>query len=123
MIGVIVGYAAGKAVQRSRHRMYDMPSGYEEFKFTVMASALAIGAAWPLHLAYKLTQWGLSKPVATTIASLAGFLGAMTGAGYIVIGILYSGVWLGVLIERGSREEEAMDCRYSRQCSEVSSWE
>lgn len=107
MIGLFLAYAAGKSVQRSRQRRAERPTGYEEFEFVVLMSALAIGAAWPLHLCFKLNQWGVSKVLATVVASVAGLMGAITGVGYIIIGIIYAGIWLSVLISRGVAREDA----------------
>jgi len=40
------------------------------------------------------------------IAITCGFIGLALGAGYIVIAIIYAGVWLVVLIEKGKAAEE-----------------
>ena len=116
MIGLLLAYSAGKSVQRSRQRRAERPYGYEEFEFVVLISALAIGVVWPLHLCFKLTQWGVGKVLATVIASVSGFVGAITGVGYIIIGIIYSGIWLTALVTRGVAAEEA-------KSAEAESWE
>ena len=107
MIGLFLAYAAGKSVQRSRQRRAERPYGYEEFEFAVLVSALAIGAAWPIHLGYALTKWGLHIGWSITIATITGIIGLATGAGYIVIGIIYAGIWLTALITQGVAQEEA----------------
>ena len=111
MIGLLIAYSAGKSVQRSRQRRAQLPPGYAEFEFLVLMGALAIGIAWPVHLGYKLTKWGLHLGWSIAIATLVGFVGLALGAGYIVIGIIYSGVWLSVLISTGQRREQEMDGR------------
>ena len=107
MIGLVLAYTAGKSVQRSRQRRAERPVGYEEFQFVVLMSAVAIGAIWPVHLGFVLTKWGLHVGWSVTIATLAGIIGLATGAGYIVIGVIYAGIWLTVLISRGVAQEEA----------------
>lgn len=107
MIGLFLAYAAGKSVQRSRQRRAERPYGYEEFEFLLLMSAVAIGAAWPIHLGYALTKWGLHLGWSITIATITGIIGLATGAGYIVIGIAYASIWLTVLITRGVAQEQA----------------
>ena len=106
MIGLFLAYTAGKSVQRSRQRRAERPYGYEEFEFVVLMSAVAIGPIWPVHLVFVLTKWGLHVGWSVTIATIAGIIGLATGAGYIVIGIIYAGIWLTVLISRGVAQEE-----------------
>ena len=107
MIGLFLAYAAGNSVQRSRQRRAQLPPGYSEFEFVVIMSALAIGAAWPVHVGYVLTKWGIHVGWSITIAAIVGLMGLATGPGYIVIGIIYAGIWLSVLISRGVAREDA----------------
>lgn len=107
MIGLFLAYGAGKSAQRSRQRRAQRPAGYEEFEFLVLLSAVAIGAIWPIHLGFVLTRWGLHVAWAISIATLVGITGLALGAGYIVIGVIYAGIWLAALITQGVAQEEA----------------
>lgn len=111
MIGLLIAYGAGKSVQRSRQRRAQLPPGYAEFEFVVLMGALVIGVGWPIHLGYQLTKWGLHLGWSIAIAALIGLVSLAFGAGYIVIGIIYSGVWLGLLVSNGQRREQEMNGR------------
>jgi hypothetical protein len=106
MIGLFLAYGAGRAAGRARRRRESLPDGYAEFETAVLLTAAGIGLIWPVHLGYKLVQWGLRVGWAIAVAIIAGLLGLATGWGYVVIGFIYSGVWVASLIERGSRDPE-----------------
>ena len=106
MIGLFLAYGAGRAAGRARRRRESLPDGYAEFETAVLLTAAGIGLIWPIHLGYKLGQWGLRVGWAIAVAIIAGLLGLATGWGYVVIGFIYSGVWVASLIERGSRDPE-----------------
>ena len=107
MIGLFLAYGAGRSAGRARRRRESLPDGYEEFEVAVLLAAAGIGLIWPIHLGYKLSQWGLRIGWAIAVAVIAGLLGLATGWGYLVIGFIYSGIWVAALIVRGSRDEEA----------------
>lgn len=107
MIGLFLAYGAGRAAGRARERRESLPDGYAEFETAVMLTAAGVGLIWPVHLGYKLTQWGLRMGWAIAVASVAGVLGLLTGWGYLVIGFIYSGIWVVGLIVRGSSEEDS----------------
>jgi hypothetical protein len=106
MIGLFLAYGAGRAAGRARRRREILPDGYAEFETAVLLTAAGIGLIWPIHLGYKLAQWGLRVGWAIPVAIIAGLLGLATGGGYLVIGFLYSGIWVAGLIVRGTREED-----------------
>ena len=106
MIGLFLAYGAGKSVQRSRQRRAERPYGYEEFEFAVLMGAVLVGAAWPVHLGYQLTKWGLHLAWSIPIALITGVVGLALGAGYIIIGVIYAGIWLSALIIQGVAQEE-----------------
>jgi hypothetical protein len=106
MIGLFLAYGAGRAAGRARRRRESLPDGHEEFETAVLLAAAGIGLIWPIHLGYKLAQWGLRIGWAIAVAIIAGLLGLATGWGYLVIGFIYSGVWVAGLTVRGSREED-----------------
>lgn len=120
MIGFLLGYSVGKSAVRSRSRREARPLGYEEFEFFVIMSALVVGAAWPVHLGYTLTKWGLHVAWAVVVATLVGLIALATGAGYILVGVVYAGIWLGILIDRGRRAEEA---QYLQETTRLIDWE
>lgn len=107
MIGLFLAYGAGRAAGRARRRRESLPDGYAEFETAVLLAAAGIGLIWPIHLGYKLVQWGLRVGWAIAVAIIAGLLGLATGWGYLVIGFIYSGFWAASLILRGSRDEGA----------------
>jgi len=102
MIGLFFAYRAGKAAGRARRRRERLPDGYAEFESALLLTAAGIGLVWPIHLGYKLAQWGLRLGWAIGAAAMAGILGLATGWGYLVIGFIYSGVWVAGLIMRES---------------------
>lgn len=102
MIGLFFAYRAGKAAGRARRRRESLPDGYAEFESALLLTAAGIGLVWPIHLGYKLSQWGLRVGWAIAVAIIAGILGLATGLGYLVIGFIYSGVWVAGLIMRES---------------------
>lgn len=108
MIGFLVGYGVGRSRARARARREALPEGYGTFEFMVIMASLIVGAFWPVHLGFVLTRWGLHVVWSVLIATIAGIIGLALGAGYIVIAILYAGIWLAVLIDKGSRAEERM---------------
>lgn len=75
----------------------------------VLVSALIVGAGWPIHLGVILTRWGLHVVVSILVATIAGVIALATGVGYVLIGVVYAGVWLAVLIDRGTRAEQEFD--------------
>lgn len=81
----------------------------------VLLSALVVGAGWPIHLGFVLTRWGVHVAASIVIATIAGVIGLATGVGYVIIAIVYSGIWLAVLINRGTRAEQ--------QCEHDGSWD
>jgi hypothetical protein len=85
-----------------------LPDGYAEFESAVLRTAAGVGLIRPIHLGYKLTQWGLRIGWAVAVAFIAGVLGLTTGWGYLVIGFIYSGIWIAGLIIRGSRDGESV---------------
>lgn len=107
MIGLFLAYGAGRAAGRARRRRESLPDGYAEFETAVLLTAAGVGLAWPIHLGYKLAQRGLRIGWAVAVTSIAGVLGLATGWGYLVIGFMYSGIWVAGLISRGSRDEES----------------
>ena len=107
MIGLLFAYGAGRAAGRARERRESLPDDYAEFEAAVLLTAAGIGLIWPVHLGYKLTQWGLRIGWAIAVAVTAGVLGLATGWGYLVIGFIYSGIWVAGLISRGSRDGES----------------
>lgn len=107
MIGWFLAYGAGRAAGRARRRRETLPDGYAESESSVLLSAVGVGLIWPIHLGYKLTQWGLRIGWAIAFAAIAGLLGLVSGWGYLVIGFIYSGMWVAELVVRGSREEDA----------------
>jgi len=107
MIGLFLAYGAGRAAGRARRGRESLPDGYEEFETAVFLAAAGIGLIWPIHLGYKLAQWGLRVGWAVAVAIIAGLLGLATGWGYVVIGFIYSGIWVAGLVVRGSREEDS----------------
>ena len=106
MMGIIVGYAAARSASRAQARRRARPAGYAEFEFMVIVIALLIGIAWPIHLGMVMQRRGLPAAWAISIAALLGIIGLATGPGYVIIAVVYSGVWLAVLIDRGVRAEE-----------------
>lgn len=106
MIGLFLAFGAGRAAGRARERRESLPDGYAEFESAAMFTAAGIGLIWPVHLGYKPTQWGLRVGWAIAVAVMAGVLGLATGWGYLMIGFIYSGIWVAGLIVRGSREED-----------------
>jgi len=98
MIGLFVAYGAGRAAGQACARRECLPDGYDEFETAVLLSAAGIGLVWPIHLGYKLTRWGLRVGWAIAVASIASILGLATGWGYLVIGFIYSGIWVAGLI-------------------------
>ena len=107
MIGLFLAYGAGRAAGRARRRRESLPDGHEEFETAVLLAAAGIGLIWPIHFGYKLAQWGLRIGWAIAVAIIAGLLGLATGWGYLVIGFIYSGIWVAGLVLRGSREEDS----------------
>lgn len=107
MIGLFLAYGAGRAAGRARERRESQPDGYAEFETAVPLAAAGIGLIWPVHLGYKLAQWRLRIGWAVVVASIAGVLGLATGWGYLVIGFIYSGIWVAGPISRGSRDGES----------------
>ena len=107
MIGLFLAYGAGRAAGRARERRESVPDGYAEFESAVLLSAAGFGLIWPIHLGYKLAQWGLRFGWALVVAIIAGVLGLATGWGYLVIGFIYSGIWVAGLIVRGTRDEDS----------------
>ena len=105
MIGLFLAYGAGKAAGRARERRESLPDGYAEFESAVLLAAAGVGLIWPSHLGYKLTQWGLRIGWAIAVAVIAGALGLLTGWGYLVIGLIYSGTWVAGLVTSCNREE------------------
>ena len=105
MIGLFLAYGAGKAAGRARERRESLPDGYAEFESAVLLAAAGVGLIWPIHLGYKLTQWGLRIGWAIAVAVIAGALGMLTGWGYLVIGLIYSGTWVAGLVTSCNREE------------------
>ena len=103
MIGLFLAYGAGRAAGRARRRRENLPDGYDEFETAVLLSAAGIGLIWPIHLSYTLAQWGLRIGWAIAVAIVAGLLGLATGWGYLVIGFIYSGIWVAGRASRGSR--------------------
>ena len=57
-------------------------------------------------LGFILTKWGLHWGWFFGIAITVGVIGLALGAGYILIAIIYAGIWLAVLIETGKAAEE-----------------
>lgn len=106
MMGFILGYSVAKSSSRARARRDERPDGYGAFEFMVLMGALFIGVMWPIHLGIVLRGWGLHLALAISIATALGIIGLATGWGYVVIGFIYSGIWLGVLIDRGVRSEQ-----------------
>ena len=104
MIGLFVAYGAGRAAGRSRERRESLPDGYAEFESAVLLAAAGIGLIWPIHFGYKLTQWRLRIGWAVTVAFIAGVLGLAAGWGYLVIGFIYSGIWVAGLASQGSSD-------------------
>ena len=98
MIGLFLAYGAGRATGRARERGESLPDGYAEFEAAVLLAAAGVGLIWPLHLGYKLAQWGLRIGWAVTVTIIAGVLGLATGWGFLVIGLIYSGIWVAGLI-------------------------
>ena len=80
----------------------------------VLLSALIVGAGWPIHLGFVLTRWGVHVVASILIATIAGVIALATGVGYVIIGIVYSGIWLAVLIDRGSRAEKQFEAEQRR---------
>ena len=109
MIGLFLAYGAGRAAGRARERRESLPDGYAEFESAVLLTAAGVGLIWPIHLGLKLWQRGLRVGWAIAVAVIAGVLGLATGWGYLMIGFIYSGIWVAGLIVRGSREE-ATEC-------------
>lgn len=107
MIGLFFAYAAGRAAGRARERRESLPDGYAEFESAVLLAAVGVGLIWPIHLGYKLTQWGLRIGWSVAVAIVAGLLGLATGWGYLVIGFIYSGIWVAGLTVGGSREDSS----------------
>lgn len=107
MIGLFLAYGAGRAAGRARRRRERLPDGYTEFETAVLLTAAGIGLIWPVHLGYKLARWGLRVGWAVPVAMIAGLLGLAMGWGYLVIGFVYSGIWVAGLVVRGSREEDS----------------
>lgn len=105
MIGLLLAYGAGRAAGRSRERRESLPDGYAEFETAVLLAAVGIGLIWPVHLGFKLAEWGLRIGWVIAVATIAGILGLATGWGYLVIGFIYSGIWVAGLIVKGSRDE------------------
>lgn len=105
MIGLFLAYGAGRATGRARERRESLPDGYAEFESAVLLAAAGVGLIWPIHCAYKLTQWGLRIGWAVAVAIVVGVLGLATGWGYLVIGFIYAGIWVAGLILRGTRED------------------
>lgn len=105
MIGFLLGYGVARSQAKSRARREALPEGYSEFEFVVILSSLFVGAIWPIHLGFKLTAWGLHVAWSVVIATLVGVIALATGAGYVVIAVVYAGIWLAFLIDRGTREQ------------------
>lgn len=105
MIGIFVAYGAGRAAGRARERRESLPDGYADFETAVLLAVAGIGLIWPVHLGYKLAQWGLRIGWAIAVAAIAGVLGLLTGWGYLVIGLIYSGTWVAGLVTSCNREE------------------
>ena len=59
----------------------------------------------------RADQVGVKVGWSVTIAAIMGLIGLATGPGYILIGIIYGGIWLSVLISRGVAREEAQLAR------------
>jgi hypothetical protein len=108
VIGFLVGYGVGRSRARARDRWEAPPDGYGTFQFMVITGSLLVGAFWPIHLGFLLTRWGVHVAWSVAIAALAGAIAlvAGSGTGYIIIAIVYAGIWLAVLIDTGTREEE-----------------
>jgi hypothetical protein len=105
MIDFIIGYTVANSNRNARDRRQNTPEGYEVFEFFVITGTILIGILWSIHLGFLLTQWKLHIGWAITIATLAGFIALATGAGYLIVGIIYAIIWLGILIERGKAAE------------------
>jgi len=108
MIGFLIGYGVGRSRAQSRARREELPEGYGTFEFMVITSSLFVGACWPVHLGFVLTRWGLHVAWSVVIATVVGIIALATGVGYVIVAILYAGIWLAVLIDKGTREEERM---------------
>ena len=106
MLGFLLGYSIAKSRSRAQTRRECTPDGYAEWEFMVLVGALLVGALWPIHLGFILTKWGLHWGWSVGIAITGGVIGLSLGAGYIVIAIIYAGIWLAVLIERGKAAED-----------------
>ena len=114
MIGLFLAYGAGRAAGRARERRESLPDGYADFESAVLLTAAGVGLIWPIHLGYKLTQWGLRIGWAITAAFIAGVLGLATDWGYLVLGFIYSGIWVAGLITRGTWEGGSERARRAR---------
>ena len=108
MIGFLIGYGVGRSRTRSRARQQELPEGYGTFEFLVIAASMIVGACWPIHLGFVLTRAGLHVAWSVVIGTVAGILALATGVGYVIVAIVYAGIWLAVLIDKGTREEERM---------------
>jgi hypothetical protein len=106
MLGFLLGYSVAKSRSRARARRENLPEGYAEWEFMVLVGAFLIGVLWPVHLGFILTKWGFHWGWSVAIAITAGVIGLALGAGYIVIAIIYAGIWLAVLIEKGTAAED-----------------
>jgi hypothetical protein len=106
MMGFLFGYAVANSASNARTRRQNTPDGYEVWEFFVIMGTILIGIIWPIHLAVKLSHWGLNLGWAIFTGMVVGIIGLLTGPGYILIGIIYAGIWLGMFIENGKAAEE-----------------
>jgi hypothetical protein len=107
MMGFLFGYAVANSASKARSRRQNTPDGYGEWEFLVIMGTILIGIIWPIHFAVKLSHWGLNLGWVIFTGMVVGVIGLLTGPGYIVIGIIYAGIWLGMFIENGKAAEEA----------------
>ncbi len=113
MIGFILGYSTAKSNSRAKVRRSSTTPGYEEWEFFVIMGTILIGALWPVHLGIKLTHWGLQLGWSIAIASFMGVIGLFTGPGYILIGVIYGGIWLAFFMDKGTKIERS---QYDQDC-------
>ena len=104
MISEFFAYRAGRAAGRARRRRENQPEGYQEFETALLLTAAGIAFIWPIHFGIKLAQWRVPVVLAVIAAIVAGVLGLATGWGYVVIGFIYSGIWVAMLITKSSAE-------------------
>lgn len=100
MISEFFAYRVGRAAGRTRRRREIQPEGYQEFEAALLLTAAGLALIWPIHFGVKLAQWRAPVALAVIVALIVGVLGLATGWGYVVIGFIYSGIWVSSLILR-----------------------